>query len=79
MHLTVEEDEALTSLRGVFPQHSMWSLSAVVALHSHHFQSLADNLVPSCMEFLLGEDGANLDDFLCLLTSSDDPETFLGN
>ena len=78
LHLTVEEDAALKSLQAVFPQHSMWSLSAIVALHSHHFQTPVQNLLPSCMDFLLGEDGADLDAFLCPLTRLDDPETFLG-
>ncbi|KAK7113388.1 hypothetical protein V1264_012686 [Littorina saxatilis] len=78
LYLTVPEDDALQALLAVFPQYSMWSLSAVVALHSHQFLSSADSLVQCCMEFLLGEDGETLTPFLCPWTYNDEPEAFAG-
>ena len=78
VYLSVEEDEVLKSLLEIFPLYSKWSLSAIVALHYRQFQSSAQNLQQDCMEFLLGEDAEELDDFLHLGSPNDELLDFAG-
>ena len=66
--LRPDEKKALGWLLAIFSQHCKWSLSAVVAFVSRHFHPSTADLLPSCTEFLLGEDGNYLADFLSPLT-----------